>query len=462
MSRNFVVAIVGRPNVGKSALFNRIAGTNASVVHKESGVTRDRLYASCSWGNEQFTLLDTGGFDLSSSTELARAIRIHIEQAIQEADALVFVVDARAGLLPGDGDIASVLRRTGKPVIVAANKCDVKAHEQRVYEFFTLGFPEVFPVSALHGIGVEELLDRLIEIKREKFRREELLEEKEEKEQKEKYYTEKVNIKHSPIRVAIAGKPNVGKSSLVNALLGQERMTVSELPGTTVDAVDTSLSFGGRDFIFVDTAGLRRPARIEKKLEELAVGRALRAIKRADVVLMLLDGTVPPSSQDRRIAGYIRRNGKASVIVVNKVDLGLCENISKKQFRAIALYECMPIWYSTVLFVSCLTKLGLERVLPAVEKTYQEYTKRVETSLLNRIVREAVEINPPPRETKILYCTQVEEGPPRIVFFIKGFSKVTQAYEKYLEGEIRKSLGFKGSPIVMEFRPVQRTKERTR
>jgi len=456
MSGSFVVAIVGRPNVGKSALFNRIAKANASVVHKEGGVTRDRLYASCSWGDQQFTLLDTGGFDLSSSDELTRAIHAQIEQAIEEANALVFVVDARAGLLPGDSDIASILRKTDKPVIVAVNKCDVRAHQDRIFEFFALGFSEVFPVSALHGLGVGELLDRLMEIKRQELKREQA----EAKGNQEDEETEKLGMNSSPIRVAIVGKPNVGKSSLVNALLGQERMTVSNVPGTTVDAVDTPFSYRGRDFVLVDTAGLRRPARIEKRLEELAVGRALKAVKRADVVLMLLDATMLPSSQDRRIAGYIRRNGKASVIIVNKMDLGFHENISKKQFRAIALYECMPIWYSTVLFISCLTKKGIERILPAVERTYQEYTKRIDTSLLNRVVREAVEINPPPREVKILYCTQVEEKQPRIVFFTRGLSKVPQAYERYLEGEIRKRFGFEGSPIIMEFRSAQRTKER--
>lgn len=444
MAEDYVVAIVGRPNVGKSALFNRMVGANASIVHEESGVTRDRLYARCRWRGEEFTLLDTGGFELDSTSDLSRAIRAQIEQAIAEADALVFVVDARAGLLPEDSEIASILRKTKKPVLIAANKCDTKAHQGRAYEFFAMGFPKVYPVSAVHGLGVGELLDALIEARGAKGPGE----------------SSKEPGRGEPIRVAIAGKPNVGKSSLVNALLGQERMTVSELPGTTVDSVDTPVSFEGTDFILVDTAGLRRPARIERKLEELAVGRALSAVKRADVVLLVLDGTMLPTSQDRRIAGYVNRSGKASIIIVNKIDLRLYEGLSRDKYRSYVLYECMPIWYSKVLFVSCLTKKGIGEIFPEIKETYAEYGKRIETSLLNRVVREAIEINRPPREARILYCTQVGEKPPRIVFFVKDPDKVPPAYERYLEGELRKRFGFYGTPIVMEWRPAQKSKEK--
>ncbi len=380
---DFVVAIVGRPNVGKSALFNRITGTGSSIVHKQSGVTRDRLYARCQWQGHEFTLLDTGGFDLSSSSELAMAIRAQIEQAIEEADLLIFVVDARTGVLPEDLEVAEILRRTNRPVLVSPNKCDAPGHDHKGFEFYTLGFPEVFPISAAHGLGIGDLLDRITEAKEQGESRNERVQE--------------AAGDSQPIRVAIVGKPNVGKSSLVNRLLGQERMTVSAMPGTTVDAVDTKITHDNAEFVLVDTAGLRRPARIGERLEELAVGRSLSAVKRADVAILVLDGTEPPTAQDRRIAGYIRRNAKASILLVNKVDLGLYNNMSQEAFTNLVLHGCRPVGYSNVLFVSCLTGKGINLVLPEVVWTYQEYDKRIETSLLNQVLSEITDFSPPPR-----------------------------------------------------------------
>lgn len=438
---DFSVAIVGRPNVGKSALFNRIAGTSSSIVHRQSGVTRDRLYARCEWQGQEFTLIDTGGLDLSSSGEMVKAIISQVDQAMKEADILVFVVDARVGIMPEDLEVAQILRKTQKPVLVAANKCDGLGQEQRAVEFYSLGFPTVFPISAAHGLGTGDLLDAIVEQAEglENVPPEEIKEADEEG--------------NGPIRVAIVGKPNVGKSSLVNQILGQERMTVSSVPGTTVDSVDVEFSYDGKDFVLVDTAGLRRPARIDEKLEELAVGRALRAIKRADVVLLLIDGTDYPTSQDRRIAGYIMRNAKASVILVNKVDLGLAYGMSQREYRDLVLHECRPIAYSNVFFVSCLTGKGINMILPEVIWTYEEYHKRIETSVLNRALSEITDFNPPPRDGKLFYCSQVEKGPPKIVFFVKDPSAIPQSYARYLEAEIRRRFGFRGVPIIMEFRP---------
>ncbi len=438
---DFSVAIVGRPNVGKSALFNRIAGTSSSIVHRQSGVTRDRLYARCEWQGQEFTLIDTGGLDLSSSGEMVKAIISQVDQAMKEADILVFVVDARVGIMPEDLEVAQILRKTQKPVLVAANKCDGLGQEQRAVEFYSLGFPTVFPISAAHGLGTGDLLDAIVEQAEglENVPPEEIKEADEEG--------------NGPIRVAIVGKPNVGKSSLVNQILGQERMTVSSVPGTTVDSVDEEFSYDGKDFALVDTAGLRRPARIDEKLEELAVGRALRAIKRADVVLLLIDGTDYPTSQDRRIAGYIMRNAKASVILVNKVDLGLAYGMSQREYRDLVLHECRPIAYSNVFFVSCLTGKGINMILPEVIWTYEEYHKRIETSVLNRALSEITDFNPPPRDGKLFYCSQVEKGPPKIVFFVKDPSAIPQSYARYLEAEIRRRFGFRGVPIIMEFRP---------
>jgi GTP-binding protein len=444
---DFVVAIVGRPNVGKSALFNRITGTGSSIVHRQSGVTRDRLYARCEWQGHEFTLLDTGGFDLSSSSELATAIRAQIEQAIEEADLLIFVVDARTGVLPEDLEVAEILRRTNRPVLVSPNKCDAPGHDHKGFEFYTLGFPEVFPISAAHGLGIGDLLDRITEAKEQGESRNERVQE--------------AAGDSQPIRVAIVGKPNVGKSSLVNRLLGQERMTVSAMPGTTVDAVDTKITHDNAEFVLVDTAGLRRPARIGERLEELAVGRSLSAVKRADVAILVLDGTEPPTAQDRRIAGYIRRNAKASILLVNKVDLGLYNNMSQEAFTNLVLHGCRPVGYSNVLFVSCLTGKGINLVLPEVVWTYQEYDKRIETSLLNQVLSEITDFSPPPREGRFFYGTQVGQKPPEMVFFVKDPSKVPDSYVRYLEAEIRRRFGFRGVPITMEFRP-QRQKEKSK
>jgi GTP-binding protein len=461
MPDRYLVAIVGRPNVGKSALFNRIIGASSSIVHSQSGVTRDRLYAEAEWQGEEFTLLDTGGLDLASKEDLTGSIRAQVNQAIKEADALLFVVDLRAGLTTEDIEVAELLRKTAKPLLLAANKADTAQHDSKIADFYGLGFADVYPVSAMHGLGIGDLLDRILELKASA--RDEVLEA--DLDRIEAVGDDEEGIGDSEaepgdIRITIAGKPNVGKSSLTNALLGDERMTVSAVPGTTVDAVDTPFRWEGTDFVLVDTAGLRRPKVIGEKLEELSVGRALTAIKRSHVVILVLDGNDRPSAQERRIAGYIRRNGKASVIAVNKLDLGLWSDVTKAQYKAAALYACRPIDYSEVLFVSALTKAGINRILPEVLRTYEEYGKRIETSLLNQAVTEIVTMSPPPKEAKFYYATQVGVRPPHMVFFVKDPAKVSDMYKRYLDGELRKRFGFKGTPIVMEFKERQRKRRR--
>ncbi len=462
MPKRFTVAIVGRPNVGKSALFNRMVSAGASIVHKESGVTRDRLYGTCSWLGREFTLLDTGGLDLGSSDDMVQAIRSQVEQALTEADALILVVDARAGLTSEDLNVADLLRRRSIPLVVAANKCDAAHVDQKAMEFYELGFEDVFPVSALHGMGVGDLLDRILEIMANDAGAGPAEAEAESAGVEEAGFgglRVPSDEAAPPIRIAIVGKPNVGKSSLANAILGDERMTVSQRPGTTVDAVDTLFTFGGTDLVLIDTAGLRRPTAIGDKLEELAVGRALGAVKRCDVAILMVDGQEAPTAQDRRIAGYIARNAKGSVIVVNKVDLGLHADTTREQFRAAVLHQCRPIGYSNVVFTSCATGQGIDEVIPAVLAVYEEYAKRIETAVLNDFLMEATEVSRPPQRAKFYYGTQVEVKPPRMVFFVKDPSAVSDMYRRYLEGQIRRRFGFTGVPIVMEFRPRRRKKQ---
>ncbi|HHY35259.1 MAG TPA: ribosome biogenesis GTPase Der [Firmicutes bacterium] len=426
------VAIVGRPNVGKSALFNRIARANRSIVHSETGVTRDRLYAEVEWTGKAFRLVDTGGLLPGAEDDLTAAISHQVKAAIAEADELIFVVDGSQGVTPVDQDIAQILRESGKTILVAVNKCDIPRHKERALEFYTLGFSEVFPVSALHGLGVAELMDWIVRD------------------------IEASSVKEAPeddvVRVAVVGKPNVGKSSLVNALLGQERMTVAPVPGTTVDAVDTPFLYDGEPYVLIDTAGLRRPARVERELERLSVARSLAAVKRAHCVVVMVSANEMPVSQDRRIAGYVLRSQKASVIVVNKVDLGILAGASRKKFSEVVRSVLYPIAHSRILFVSCLTGEGVGDVLPAVRSAYREYSRRVGTSLINDVLREACEIMPPPGKVKILYGTQVDVRPPKVVLFTKGGARISAPYLRYLEGRFRGSFGFEGSPIVFEQR----------
>lgn len=475
MPRKYTVSIVGRPNVGKSALFNRMVGASSSIVHKESGVTRDRLYGAVNWEGKRFTLLDTGGLDLVSEDDMVQAIRVQVEQAISESDALLFVVDARTGLTPEDIDVAEILRKTQKPLLLVTNKCDVQALDPKSLEFYRLGFEDVWPVSAMHGLGVGDLLDRVLDVLERAYGEEpedapeDSADEGDDGGEEEQEVggegagpeaEDALGPEDRAIRVAIVGKPNVGKSSLVNALLGDNRMTVSTRPGTTVDAVDTPFRWGDTDFVLVDTAGMRRPKVIGEKLEELSVARALTAVKRADVAILVVDANSVPSAQERRIAGYIRRSGRASVIVANKTDLGVYEGASKAQFKAAILHECRPIDYSEVLFASCLTGAGIDKVLPSAKSAFEQYSKRVPTAQVNQAMAEVVAFSPPPRDAKFYYATQVKQQPPRIVFFVKDPSQVSEMYERYIEGEFRKRFDFKGTPLVFEFIERQRTRKK--
>ena len=433
-----IVAIVGRPNVGKSTLFNRIAEKRVSIVDDTPGVTRDRIYADAEWTGHEFALVDTGGIDFNETDELLPAMRNQAKLAMEEADVILFVVDGKVGITDVDQIIVSMLRTTKKPVVLAVNKVDNLKGVTDSYEFYGLGLGEPFAVSAVNALNLGDLLDAIVEA-----------------------LPEEVPIEDEPdtIRVAVVGRPNVGKSSLVNALLGQERVVVSNIPGTTRDAVDTYFKQDGVTFIFVDTAGMRRRGRIDAALERYSVIRSLRAIDRADVVLMLIDAVDGVTEQDKKIAGYVHESGRASVLVVNKWDLLPKDGKTSLRYTETLRQELGFMQYAPVVFLSALTKQRVTRIPEVVKFVAEQHAMRVSTSLLNQVVRDAVGINPPPsdrgRKLKIFYATQAAVRPPTIVFFVNDQELMHFSYLRFLENKLREAFGFEGTPLKMVVRPRQ-------
>ena len=433
-----IVAIVGRPNVGKSTLFNRIAEKRVSIVDDTPGVTRDRIYADAEWTGHEFALVDTGGIDFNETDELLPAMRNQAKLAMEEADVILFVVDGKVGITDVDQIIVSMLRTTKKPVVLAVNKVDNLKGVTDSYEFYGLGLGEPFAVSAVNALNLGDLLDAIVEA-----------------------LPEEVPIEDEPdtIRVAVVGRPNVGKSSLVNALLGQERVVVSNIPGTTRDAVDTYFKQDGVTFIFVDTAGMRRRGRIDAALERYSVIRSLRAIDRADVVLMLIDAVDGVTEQDEKIAGYVHESGRASVLVVNKWDLLPKDGKTSLRYTETLRQELGFMQYAPVVFLSALTKQRVTRIPEVVKFVAEQHAMGVSTSLLNQVVRDAVGINPPPsdrgRKLKIFYATQASVRPPTIVIFVNDQELMHFSYLRFLENKLREAFGFEGTPLKMVVRPRQ-------
>ncbi len=431
-----IVAIVGRPNVGKSTLFNRLIRRRLAIVEAEPGVTRDRIYSVAGWGGREFTLVDTGGLDFGVDGDLQAAVRRQAQAAIDEADLVLFLVDARAGLNPGDHEVAEVLRRSNRPVILVANKADSAELAAHAAEFYALGLGEPVPVSAEHGVGTGELLDRVL--------------------------NELPPADGEPaeepaaLRIAIVGRPNVGKSSLLNSILGQERLIVAPEPGTTRDAVDVAVRQGDRELVLIDTAGLRRKARVEHPVERYGVLRALRAVDRADVVFLVLDATQPLAEQDQRIAGYVHEAGRASIVVFNKWDLVEPGEEPRRAATRAARDRLRFLAYAPLAFVSARTGRGVTRLLDLAERVGREYRKTVSTPDLNRLVREAVTLTPPPAERgkrlKIYYAAQAGSGPPRFIFFVNDPELAHFSYQRYLENRLRQAYGFEGTPIRLVFR----------
>jgi GTPase len=435
-----IVAVVGRPNVGKSTLFNRLVGERRAIVEDEPGTTRDRVYGTADWAGLEFTLVDTGGLQddkeiaSASLTEIARHTREQARSAIDEADVIVFIVDARAGLAAGDHEVADLLRRADKPTILVANKADNAARRETVVDFYELGLGEPIAISAYHGSGTGDLLDRVVEA----------LPEAEEEPETE-----------GPA-IAIVGRPNVGKSRLLNALLGQERAIVSDVPGTTRDSLDTQLIWAGRPLTLIDTAGIRRRGRVEQGIERFSVIRSMRAIDRSDVVLLVIDAQEGFTAQDLHIAGYVEEQKKGIVVVVNKWDLVEKSPTSMDEYREKAreALDFMP--YAPLVFISAKFGQRVQHVLETALLVVTEGQKRVSTAALNKVLREAVASHPPASKPgkwlKFYYATQADTAPPTFVFFCNDPVQVHFSYRRYLENKLREEFGFMGTPLRLSFR----------
>ncbi len=437
-----VVAIVGRPNVGKSTLFNRLAGGLVAIVENRPGVTRDRLYRDSEWLGRKFTVIDTGGIEFKNeNTPIPAQMRRQAEIAIEEADVILFVIDAQISLTPDDEMIAQTLRRSGKPIILAANKVE-DFTKAELYEFYSLGFGEPIPISATHGMNVGDLLDQVVsnfpgEVEEE--------------------------IDPDTIRIAVIGRPNVGKSSLVNSMLGEERVIVSNIPGTTRDAIDSSFEHDGKHYILIDTAGMRRKGRIDELTERYSVARSLRAVDRSDVILMLIDSSEGVTEQDKKIAGYAHEAGKGIVLVVNKWDLVEKDEKTMNKFEKNIREELGFMQYAPTLFISAKTGQRVSKLLDLVDFVAEQNSTRVATATLNTLVKEWVHLNPPPSDRgnrlKVLYATQVGVKPPTFVFFVNDHELMHFSYRRYLENQVRKSFGFEGSPIRMVVRQKDEERE---
>lgn len=437
-----VVAIVGRPNVGKSTLFNRLAGGLVAIVENRPGVTRDRLYRDAEWLGRKFTIIDTGGIEFKNEqTSIPTQMRKQAEIAIEEADVIVFVVDAQIELTPDDEMVAQTLRRSGKPVVVAANKIENFANAE-LSELYSLGLGEPIPISAVHGMNIGDLLDEVIT-----------------------HFPEQEEEEYDPdiIKIAAIGRPNVGKSSLINALLGEERVIVSNIPGTTRDAIDTAFEHEGKHYILIDTAGMRRKGRIEELTERYSVSRSLRAVDRCDAVLMMIDASEGVTEQDKKIAGYAHEAGKGIILVVNKWDLVEKDDKTMNRFEKDIREELGFMQYAPTLFISAKTGQRVNRLLELVDFVAEQNSTRVATATLNTLVREWVHLNPPGtdkgRRLKIMYMTQVGVKPPTFVCFVNDAELLHFSYKRYLENQIRKSFGFEGSPIRLVIRQKDEEKE---
>ena len=430
-----LVAIVGRPNVGKSTLFNKLLGRRLSIVEDTPGVTRDRIYADAEWLTHSFTLIDTGGIEPASEDIIAVQMRRQAELAIETADVIVFLVDGREGMTAADEEVATMLRKSNKPVVLAVNKLDAPKFNDAIYEFYALGLGDPIIISAGQGLGLGDMLDEVCA----------------------HFPPEAEEEGEHPLNIAVVGKPNVGKSSLVNAILGEERCIVSNIPGTTRDAVDTLFTLDGEPYVLVDTAGIRRKRAVEDEtIERYSVIRSLAAVRRADVVLIVVDAEQGLSEQDVKIAGYVHEEGKPSVLVVNKWDLIEKDTNTMNKFKKDMQVDLAFMDYVPFLFISAKTGQRVNKLLAAAKESYAQSIRRITTGTLNDIVNEAISMTEPPamsgKRLKIYYATEVSVQPPTFVIFVNDEALVHFSYKRYMENYFRKTFGFAGTPIKIIFR----------
>lgn len=437
-----LVAVVGRPNVGKSTLFNAIVNKRISIVEDIPGVTRDRIYFDGEWLGREFTMVDTGGIEFITPTthEIPKMMRYQAQLAIEEADVILFVVDGKQGVTPADEEAAHILRSSGKPVILVVNKIDSITQEANIYEFYNLGIGDPIGISAKNLMNLGDLLDDMIS-----------------------HFpaAEKTEEDDGTIYVALIGRPNVGKSSLTNALLGQDRVIVSDVPGTTRDSIDTHWEHEGQKFVLIDTAGMRRKSKIDAPVERYSIVRSLRAVDRADVVVLVLDGVDGVTEQDKKIIGYAHEAGKGSVIVVNKWDLVEKDDKTTLRYTDDIRDELGFLQYAPILYASALTKQRIHRLADLIKYVSEQQNMRISTSVLNQVISDAQMVNPAPmkngRMPKIYYMTQASVKPPTFVVFVNAPELIHFSYVRFLENRLRESFGFEGTPIRLILRGKKET-----
>lgn len=426
-----IIAVVGRPNVGKSTLFNKIAGKRISIVEDTPGITRDRIYAEAEWCGREFTLIDTGGIEPSSDDIILSQMREQANMAIDMANVILFMVNVRDGMTAADKEVAAMLQKCGRPVILVCNKVDNPGNPpMEMYEFYNLGIGDPYPVSSVHGLGVGDLLDAAVA-----------------------YFPndDESESEDTAIKVAVVGKPNAGKSSLVNRILGENRVIVSDVAGTTRDAIDSVYEHDGQKYVFIDTAGMRKRGKINENVERYSVARALGAVDRADVCLIMIDATEGITEQDTKIAGYVHESGKASIIVVNKWDLIEKETNTMKNFKNKVKEGFNFMMYAPSVYISAATGLRIESLFDMINAALAENSKRISTGLLNDVINEAIAMVQPPsdkgKRLKIYYATQASVKPPTFVLFVNNAELAHYSYIRYLENRLRAKFGFEGTPI---------------
>ncbi|MDD7231885.1 MAG: ribosome biogenesis GTPase Der [Clostridiales bacterium] len=428
-----LVAIVGRPNVGKSTFFNRIVGQRISIVEDTPGVTRDRLYADAEWCGHSFTLIDTGGLEIKSEDVMWSHIRAQAQIAVETADVIVFMLDGKTGLTHEDYEVAAYLRKSRKPILLVVNKLD-NNEQHLLYDFYELGLGEPIGISAGQAKGLGDVLDEIVKLTG-------------------KYETEE---KEEALKIAVVGKPNAGKSSLVNKLLGYDRVIVSDIAGTTRDAIDTRIKIGDKEYILIDTAGIRRKRSVEEDLEQYSVMRSLGAVRRADVCLIVIDSSEELSEQDVKIAGYVHEQGKPSVVVMNKWDVVEKDTYTIEKYNRKLKEELKFMDYFIPMYVSAKTGKRVDNLIKLAERAYENASRRISTGLLNDVLREAILTNEPPskngKRLKIYYVTEVSANPPTFVIFVNDDTLMHFSYRRYLENALRRSFDFEGTPIRLIIR----------